>query len=84
MALNIKDAETDRLARELSAVAGESLTVATRTALAERLERLQRRAGRSAQRAEILALIELGRSEPDRDPRSHEEIVGYDETGLPT
>ena len=37
MALNIKDSDTDRLARELAAVTGESITVATRQAIEERL-----------------------------------------------
>lgn len=84
MVLNIKDAETDRLARELAQVAGESLTVATRTALAERLDRLRRSGGRAARRDAILAIIERGRREPDLDPRSPEQILGYDERGLPT
>ena len=37
MALSLKDAETDRLAREVAELTGESLTKAVRTALAERL-----------------------------------------------
>ena len=39
MALSLKDAETDRLARALAALTGETLTEAIRRALAERLER---------------------------------------------
>ena len=39
MALNIKDPDTDRLARELAAATGESITVATRQAIEERLAR---------------------------------------------
>jgi len=39
MALNFKDDETDRLAREVARLTGESLTVAVRRALAERLDR---------------------------------------------
>ncbi len=84
MALNIKDAETDRLARELSRVAGESITVATRTALAERLERLRRTQQRGDRRAEIFEIIERGRRERDLDARSADEILGYDEHGLPS
>jgi hypothetical protein len=37
MALSLKDAETDRLAREVAKLTGESLTEAVRKALAERL-----------------------------------------------
>jgi antitoxin VapB len=39
MALSLKDPETDRLARALAALTGETLTEAIRKALAERLER---------------------------------------------
>ncbi len=39
MALNLKNAETERLARELAKRKGESLTVAVTVALKERLER---------------------------------------------
>ena len=39
MALSLKDKETDRLAREVAALTGETLTIAIRKALAERLER---------------------------------------------
>jgi antitoxin VapB len=40
MALNIKDPETERLAREVAAMTGESKTGAIRNALRERKERL--------------------------------------------
>ncbi len=40
MALNIKDPETERLAAEVAALAGESKTRAVRIALQERKERL--------------------------------------------
>ena len=45
MALSLKDRETDRLARALAALTGETLTEAIRRALAERLEREQIRRG---------------------------------------
>ena len=40
MALNIKDAEAERLATEVAALAGETKTAAVRVALRERRERL--------------------------------------------
>lgn len=40
MPLNIKDPETERLARDVAALTGESKTGAIRTALRERKERL--------------------------------------------
>ena len=45
MALSLKDAETDRLARALAALTGETLTEAIRRALAERLARERIRRG---------------------------------------
>jgi len=42
MALSIKSIEVEKLAREISAKTGESLTGAIQQALAERLERLKR------------------------------------------
>jgi antitoxin VapB len=83
MALSIKDPETERLARALAERTGESLTLATRRALEERL----RRVGASARRATLLEdLAEIrGRwsALPLLDPRSADEIIGYDENGLP-
>ncbi len=52
MALSLKDKETDRLAREVAALTGETLTEAIRRALAERLERERLRRGGTAQLAE--------------------------------
>jgi antitoxin VapB len=42
MALNIKEPETERLATEVAALAGETKTSAVRVALRERLDRLLR------------------------------------------
>ncbi len=48
MALSLKDPETDRLARAVAALTGETLTAAVRKALAERLERERLRRGEVA------------------------------------
>ena len=83
MALSLKDAETDRLARELAKLTGESLTEAVRTALAERLERERRKRGRAKSLAERLDAIALHCAAlPDHDTRTPEEIVGYDDHGM--
>lgn len=83
MALSLKDAETDRLAREVAALTGESLTAAIRNALAERLERERRRRGRSTDlKARLLAIGAACVALPEQDGRSADEIVGYDEDGL--
>jgi antitoxin VapB len=84
VALSLKDPETDRLARELSKLTGESLTEAVRNALIDRLARERLRRGRPAPRlAEALeALAQECAAQPDRDTRTAEEILGCDETGM--
>jgi len=83
MALSIKDRETERLARELAERTGESLTLATRRALEERL----RRVGGAVRRASLLEdLAEIRRrwsALPVGDHRTADEIIDYDRNGLP-
>ena len=83
MALNIKDAETDRLARELADATGESITVAARRAIEERLARVTALARAEKGTDELEGIIERGRRRPVIDARTPEDIVGYDEAGLP-
>jgi antitoxin VapB len=82
VALNIKDPVTDRLARELAEATGESITVAARIAIEERLARVrhQRRARPVDQLDEIL---ERGRARRLLDHRTEDEILGYGSDGLP-
>ena len=83
MALSLKDRETDRLAREVAALTGETLPDAVRNALAERLQRERLRRGMPMRLAD--RLMEIGRhcaALPDYDTRRPDEIVGYDETGM--
>lgn len=83
MVLNIKDAETDRLARELAAATGESITVAARRAIEERLSRVRARRDATPLADELRLLVLRGRARADLDLRSADEILGYDEDGLP-
>jgi antitoxin VapB len=83
MALSIKNDTADLLARQLCALTGKTLTNAVILSLRERLER-QRAQGSSRPLAE--RLMEIGRhcaSLPVIDDRSPEEIIGYDDNGLP-
>jgi antitoxin VapB len=83
MAFSVKDKETDRLAREVAALTGETLTNAVRTALAERLERERLRRGQPARLGDQLAALgQECAALPDYDTRSPDEIVGYDDTGM--
>lgn len=83
MPLNIKDPSTDRLVRELAAVTGESITDAVATAVRERLERLvaQRLAGDLG--ADIDAIVGRCAALPEVDRRDADDIIGYDQHGVP-
>jgi antitoxin VapB len=83
MALSIKDKETERLARALAERTGESLTLATRRALEERLRRLGGAARRAALLDDLAEIRRRWRALPVVDPRSAEDIIGYDRNGLP-
>ena len=82
MALNIKDPEADRLARQLAARTGETITQAVVTALKERLKRETAKSPISL-KDEILAISRRAGRLPRRTGKTAEEIVGYDERGLP-
>jgi len=83
VALNIKDPERDRLARELVEATGETIAVAARIALRELLARVRARLNAAGVSAELDAIIERGRARRVFDGRSAEEIMAYDEHGLP-
>ena len=84
MALNIRNPEAEDLAAELARVTGETKTEAVINSLRDRLTRIQQeRSQRSL--AERLEEIALRCSKlPVLDDRTPDEIIGYDENGLPT
>jgi len=90
MALNIKDPETERLAKEVATLAGETKTQAVRTALAERRERLSLRVVRRNRAEELLRFLKsevwptlpkslLGKRITKRE---RERILGYGPDGV--
>jgi antitoxin VapB len=81
MALNIKDPETDRLARELAELSGLPITTVVREALEERLEVVRARSRAAIPGLE--SIISRARVRATLDARSDEEILGYDVSGLP-
>jgi antitoxin VapB len=84
MALSIKMPEADRLARRLADTTGETITVAVLVAIRERLEREERRRlNKAALLEEIRAISHHCASLPVLDTRSEDEILGYDENGIP-
>lgn len=85
MALSIKDRKTELLARTLAERTGETITLATRRALEERLRRTVSDAHKAAL-LEDLEAIRRGRlaALPVLDDRSPDEIIGYDGNGIPS
>jgi antitoxin VapB len=83
MPLNIKDPNTEKVVRELAGVAGESVTTAVRRAAEERLQRIRRDKSGRRLADELLAIGARCSALPDLDTRSAEDILGYDEHGLP-
>ena len=81
--LNIRSEETEELANALAKLTGETKTEAVTQALRERIQRV-RRARTKRRLADELDEIALHCSTlPVRDTRSADEIMGYDENGLP-
>lgn len=83
MPLSIKNETTERLARQVADETGESITEAIQKSLAERWERLKaRRRNRSLSR-QVEDILKRVDALPTTDPRTADEILGYDEHGLP-
>lgn len=86
MALNIKNAQAEELARQLAATTGESVTRAVAIAVRERLERVRGQdialaADRAARIQEIAGDAADRWVEPYRSA-DHGDLL-YDESGLP-
>lgn len=83
MSLNIKDPEADRLARELARLTGETITQTVTIALRERLKREGARSPLSLKDA-IMDISRRCAALPRHTGRTADDIIGYDEDGLPT
>jgi len=83
MHLNIKNDEAHELATELARLTGENLTSAVTLALRERLARERRRRRTNNAAARLMKIGERYAVLPDTG-QSPDEILGYDEHGLPT
>jgi antitoxin VapB len=83
MALSIKNPEVDRLARELAEVTGENITEAIYKALEERLEKETGRKRSNFFRDKIKRIQERISRLPRKDHRTDDELIGYDERGIP-
>ena len=84
VSLNIKNPATVALVDELARRRGISKTAAIHEALTERLHRLGYGATEKDQLlAEMRAIRERVAKLPELDSRSDEDIIGYDENGIP-
>jgi len=83
MALNIRNRETETLATALAEATGETKTEAVRRALQERLERVRHQRRRRSLVEEINRIADHCTALPELDLRRPDEILGYDEHGLP-
>lgn len=83
MGLNINNDAALKLAQELAVETGESLTEAVIIALRERLTavRLSRHPG--VMKEEVKRIQDFVAALPDASARSPEELLDYDEFGLP-
>ncbi len=83
MPISIKSIETERLAREVAAKTGESLTGAIQKALEERLERLKQQRKSQILKSQLDDILRRVDQLPVLDSRIPDEMLGYDEHGLP-
>lgn len=88
MALSIKNREVEALARELARLTRKPITEAVRDSLKREVERARIVAAASGREPGLVQrMLEIGRrcaALPVLDPRTPDEILGYDENGLPT
>ena len=83
MALSIKNPRAEQLARNVAAESGENLTQAIIHALEERLERLRGRKTTHDTVQEIMKISKRCHALPDLDRRTPEEILSYNDIGIP-
>ncbi len=83
MPLSIKNETTERLARQVASETGESLTEAIQRSLEERWARLKTRRRSRVLTAQVEDLMRRVDALPNLDSRSEDEILGYDEHGMP-
>jgi antitoxin VapB len=81
--LRVDHPEADELAHTLAERMGESVDEAVVQALRERLARAPKPTSGARRRGELLAIGRECAALPDYDLRSADEILGYDEHGVP-
>lgn len=84
MALNIRNERAEELAITVAKLTGETKTEAVTEALQERLDRLRTRHSKKSMVEIALEIARECDKLPELDNRSADEILGYDDDGLPT
>ena len=80
--LNIKSAETRKLATELAKITGASVTEVVTVALREKLEREKTKTSREGIAEKLMEIGRRAAALPVLDPRDPDEML-YDDYGLP-
>jgi len=83
MPLSIKNEATERLVRQVADETGESLTEAIQRALEERWDRLKSKRREPILATQIEDVLRRVDALPTLDSRPAEDILGYDEHGMP-
>ncbi len=81
MGISLKNDRAEKLARQVAAESGETMTDAIIHALEERLERLKGRRTAPDLAETLMAISRRCSSLPDLDTRTVDEILGYDDKG---
>jgi antitoxin VapB len=83
MPLNIRNKEAEDLAGALAKLTGETKTQAVTQALRERIDRVRRARAKRRLADELDGIAMHCAGLPVQDRRSADEILGYDELGIP-
>jgi antitoxin VapB len=91
LSINVKNKEADRLVAELKGLTGKGASELVLELLRAERARIATEKPRRPDKAEVERILavtremqRLWRESPVIDPRSPDEILGYDENGLPT
>jgi antitoxin VapB len=85
MAINIKNRKVEELIKEIRAETGEGVTATVLAALNREAETIRRRKHRqkAETRKKVMAIVKRARAKAINTHLTPEEIIGYDEYGLP-
>jgi antitoxin VapB len=83
MAISLKNLRAERLARDIASKTGESITAAIERSLEERLQRINQTGRQKFLVTQLEEIVKRLQRLPVLDARTPDEIIGYDEHGLP-